>query len=133
MIGIDYDTFMILSCIGAHHLTQNTSKGADWDSVWVQSRPRDLDEHYNRKKLTIFAVASIMELPRETVRRKVEFLKKKKLVSHSTKLGLMPTDKVEDVVKPFAKKELLDLSVFLQSLKKNKTLDQLLVLKNKDL
>ena len=37
MIGIEYDSFMILSCIGAHHLTHNTSRGADWDSVWVQT------------------------------------------------------------------------------------------------
>jgi hypothetical protein len=48
-------------------------------------------------------------------------------------MGLIPTDKVEETIKPFAKKELVELSIFLQSLNKNKTLDQLLNLKNKDL
>ena len=129
MIGIDYDTFMILSCIGAHHLTHNTSKGADWDSVWVQSRPKKMEEHYAKKKLTIFSVANIMQLPKETVRRKIEILKKKNLVSYSAKIGLLPTSKVEELIKPFAEKELIDLSNFLQALKKHKTLESLLNLK----
>jgi hypothetical protein len=129
MIGIEYDSFMILSCIGAHHLTHNTSRGADWDSVWVQTRPKEMNEHYGRKKLTIFSVANIMQLPKETVRRKIEILKKKKLISYSGKLGLLPTSKVEEVIKPFAEKELIDLSNFLQALKKHKALEPILNLK----
>ena len=129
MIGIEYDTFMILSCIGAHHLTHNTSRGADWDSVWVQTRPKEMNEHYSRKKLTIFSVANIMQLPKETVRRKIEILKKKKLISYSGKLGLLPTSKVEEVIKPFAEKELIELSNFLQALKKHKAIEPLLNLK----
>ena len=126
MIGIEYDTFMILSCIGAHHLTHNTSRGADWDSVWVQTRPKEMNEHYGRKKLTIFSVANIMQLPKETVRRKIEILKKKKLINHSTTIGLLPTNKTEDLMKPFAEIELKTLSKFLKSLKKNGTLDAVL-------
>ena len=129
MIGIEYDSFMILSCIGAHHLTHNTSRGADWDSVWVQTRPKEMNEHYSRKKLTIFSVANIMQLPKETVRRKIEILKKKKLISYSGKLGLLPTSKVEEVIKPFAEKELIELSNFLQALKKHKAIEPLLNLK----
>ena len=34
MIGIDYDSFMIISCIGAHYLRNNTSQGLNWDAVW---------------------------------------------------------------------------------------------------
>ena len=129
MIGIDYDSFMILSCIGAHHLTHNTTKGADWDSVWTQTRAKETEEHFGRKKLTIFSVASIMQLPKETVRRKIEILKKKKLISYSSKIGLLPTSKVEELIKPFAEKELIELSNFLQALKKHKALDPLLNLK----
>ena len=70
-----------------------------------------------------------MDLPKETVRRKVEILKKKKLITYSAKIGLLPTSKVEELIKPFAEKELVDLSNFLQALKKNKTLEPLLNLK----
>ena len=129
MIGIDYDSFMIISCIGAHYLRNNTDEGLNWDSVWELTRSKQDVQIYNKKKLTIFAVANIMGLPKETVRRKIEALKKKKFITHSTKQGLLPTDKIESVMKPFAEKELVTLGKFLQQLKKHKSLDQLLNLK----
>ena len=70
-----------------------------------------------------------MNLPKETVRRKVEILKKKKLITYSTKIGLFPTYKVEELMKAFCRKRIIDLSNFLQALKKNKTLEPLLNLK----
>ena len=71
----------------------------------------------------------IMRLPKETVRRKVGILIKKKLINYSRKDGLLPTDKVEEVIKPFAIKELNELSNFLKALKKHNTLNQLLEFK----
>ena len=129
MIGIDYDSFMIVSCIGAHYLRNNTTQGLSWDAVWELTRSEKVDFHYNAKKLTIFALANIMSLPKETVRRKIEALKKKKFITYSTKDGLLPTDKIEEAMKPFAEQELITLSKFLQALKKHKSLDQLLNLK----
>ena len=129
MIGIDYDSFMILSCIGAHYLKNNTAKGLNWDSVWELTRSKKVDFHYNAKRLTIFAIANIMNIPKETVRRKIEVLKKKKFISHSSRDGLVPTDKVEELMKPFALRELKLLSNFLKALKKHKSLDHLLNLK----
>ena len=129
MIGIDYDSFMIVSCIGAHYLRNNTTQGLSWDAVWELTRSEKVDFHYNAKKLTIFALANIMSLPKETVRRKIEALKKKKFITYSTKEGLLPTNKIEDAMKPFAEQELITLSKFLQALKKHKSLDQLLNIK----
>ena len=130
MIGIDYDSFLICSAIGAHFLKHNTKDGDSWDAVWEATRTKKMHENYSDKKLTIFAVANILELPKETVRRKIEVLKKKKLVSYSSKLGLLPTEKIEDLMKPFATAELISLAKFLQALKKHKVLDQLLTLKD---
>ena len=78
MIGIDYDSFLICSAIGAHFLKHNTKDGDSWDAVWEATRTKKMHENYSDKKLTIFAVANILELPKETVRKKVEILKKKK-------------------------------------------------------
>ena len=130
MIGIDYDSFLICSAIGAHFLKHNTKEGDSWDAVWEATRTKKMHENYSDKKLTIFAVANILELPKETVRRKIEVLKKKRLVSYSSKLGLLPTEKIEDLMKPFATAELISLAKFLQALKKHKVLDQLLTLKD---
>ncbi len=133
MLGIDYESFMILSVIGSHYLKNNIAKSSNWDDAWEQVRSSKIEELYSKKKLTIFAVSSILSLPKETVRRKIEVLKKKKLLIHSSKLGLLPHQKGEDLLKPFASKELFSLSNFLQALKKHKTLDQILNLKENDI
>ena len=130
MIGIDYDSFMILSVMGSHYLKHNNKLGEDWDTVWEDIRSSKIDELYSEQKLTIYAVSNILNLPRETVRRKIELLKKKKLINHSTKLGLLPTNKTEELMKPFAEIELKTLSKFLKSLKKNGTLDAVLNFKD---
>ena len=130
MVGIDYDSFMILSVSGAHYLKHNNKLGSDWDTVWEDVRTSKIEEFYSAKKLTIYAVANILNLPKETVRRKIEILKKKKLINHSTKHGLLPTNKTEELMKPFAEIELKTLSKFLKSLKKNGTLDAVLNFKD---
>ena len=129
MLGIDYDSFMILSVMGSHYLKHRDKLGSDWEDVWKNLRTSTIEEFYIARKLTIYAVANILNLPKETVRRKVEILKKKKLISHSTKMGLLPTNKTEETMKPFAEIELKTLSKFLKNLKKNNTLDEVLNLK----
>ena len=126
MLGIDYDSFMILSVMGAHYLKHRDKLGSDWEDVWKNLRTSTIEEFYIARKLTIYAVANILDLPKETVRRKVEILKKKKLISHSTKMGLLPTNKTEEIMKPFAEIELKTLSKFLKNLKKNDTLEKVL-------
>ena len=130
MIGIDYDSFMILNVMGSHYIKNNTKMGKNWDDVWENIRESKIEEFYTSRKLTIFAVASILNLPKETVRRKIFILKKKKLINHSSKLGLLPTKKTEEIMKPFATLELRSLSKFLRSLKKNKSLDEILNFKD---
>ena len=130
VVGIDYDSFMILSVMGAHYLKHSDKLGSDWEAVWENLRTSEIEEFYIAHKLTIYAVANILNLPRETVRRKIELLKKKKLINHSTKLGLLPTNKTEELMKPFAGIELKTLSKFLKSLKKNGTLDAVLNFKD---
>ena len=126
MLGIDYDSFMILSVMGAHYLKHRDKLGSDWEDVWKNLRTSTIEEFYIARKLTIYAVANILNLPKETVRRKIEILKKKKLISHSTKMGLLPTNKTEEKMKPFAEIELKTLSKFLKNLKKNNTLEKVL-------
>ena len=130
MIGIDYDSFMILNVMGSHYIKNNTKMGKNWDDVWENIRKSKIEEFYSSRKLTIFAVASILNLPKETVRRKIDILKRKKLINHSSKLGLLPTNKTEELMKPFAGIELKTLSKFLKSLKKNGTLDAVLNFKD---
>ena len=77
MIGIDYDSFLICSAIGAHFLKHNTKEGDSWDAVWEATRTKKIHENYSDKKLTIFAVSNLLELPKET---KIEKLTKEKIL-----------------------------------------------------
>jgi len=133
MLKMDYESFMIISCIGAHALKANIKNKDDWESVWEITRAKNLDKFYNKKKLTIFALANLIGLPTETVRRKIEILKKKKLISNNSKFGLVPTEKIEELMKPFALNEVEELSNFLRSLDKHGSLDALLDKKYKTL
>ena len=133
MLKMDYESFIIVSCIGAHALKTKIETTDDWESVWEITRAKNLDKFYNKKKLTIFALANLIGLPTETVRRKIEILKKKKLISNNGKLGLMPTDKIEELMKPFALNEVDELSNFLRSLDEHGSLDALLDKKYKTL
>jgi hypothetical protein len=60
-------------------------------------------------------------------------LKKKKLISNNSKLGLVPTEKIEELMKSYALNEVDELSSFLKSLDKHGSLDVLLDKKYKTL
>ena len=94
MIGIDYETFMIMSCIGSHYIKHNTKEGSNWDSLWEQTRSKKIDKLYTDKKLTIFVLANIMRLPKETVRRKVGILIKKNSSTIQEKMVCFPPIKL---------------------------------------
>ena len=130
MVGIDYDSFMILSVMGGHYLKHSDKLRSDWEAVWENLRSSEIEEFYMVRKLTIYAVSNMLNLPRETVRRKIEILKKKKLINHSNSTGLLPTIKTEELMKPFAEIELKTLSKFLKNLKKNGSLDAVLNFKD---
>ena len=95
MIGIDYETFMIMSCIGSHYIKHNTKEGSNWDSLWEQTRSKKIDKLYTDKKLTIFVLANIMRLPKETVRRKVGILIKKNSSTIQEKMVCFPLIKLK--------------------------------------
>ena len=121
----DHYKYMIIIC-----LIEKTLQFYDQMNIKLS-----YEQYYSKNFLQIdkFSITELCEklqLPKETVRRKVEMLKKKKFISYTSQLGLLPSDKIEDIMKPFAKRELLSLAKFLQALKKHKALDELLNLKD---
>ena len=134
ILGIDYDSFMICSVVAAHFNFNNLklNKEIDWDESWKLARSNTNTSILKKNKLTIFAVSQILNMPKESARRKVITLVKKKILKHTTRVGIIYGDKIENF-KPFAIKEVKALSVFLKSLKKNNSLEQLLEFEEKDL
>ena len=62
MLGIDYDSFMILSVLGSHYLKHNIKLWADWEEVCEDIRTSKIDELYSEQKLTIYAVSNMLNL-----------------------------------------------------------------------
>ena len=134
ILGIDYVSFMICSVVAAHFNLNNLkdNKNIDWDESWKLARKNTDTSILKKDKLTIYAIGQILNIPKESVRRKITTLVKKKILKHSTKVGIIFGDKIENF-KPFSIKEVKALSVFLRSLKKNGALEQLIGLEEKDL
>lgn len=134
MLKMDYESFMICSTVASHINFQNLKKNnqLDWDESWAMARSKSTEQIMKSEKLSIFSLSNILTIPKESVRRKINILTKKRILQFTIKSGVTFGDKIE-VFRPFGQKEMISLSNFLKSLKKNGALEQLLELKEKDL
>ena len=80
MLKIDYESFMICSAVASHINYHNLKKDnkLDWDESWAMARNKSAEQIIKSEKLTIFALSNILIIPKESVRRKVNILTKKK-------------------------------------------------------
>ncbi|MDC0569386.1 hypothetical protein OAO17_00440 [Candidatus Pelagibacter sp.] len=133
ILKIDYESFMICSAVASHVNYHNLKKDnkLDWDESWVMARNKSAEQIVKSEKLSIFALSIILTMPKESVRRKLNVLTKKRILQFSKKSGVTFGDKIE-TFRPFGQKEVLSLSNFVKNLKKSGALDQLLELKEKD-
>jgi predicted transcriptional regulator len=134
ILNMDYESFMICSVVAAHFNYNNLkeNKKIDWEESWNLAKLQNNEKLLKKNRITIFAVSQILNIPKESVRRKVVNLIKKKILKHTTKMGVVFGDKI-DIFKPYAIKEIIALSSFLKSLKKNESLNHLLEIKEQDL
>ena len=107
-IKIDFDSFIIVQVVTSHALYilnktsyENKLSYPDIKKAWEKmaaeydSNPLEMLEKTSKKgaflknsKLTISSICLVTELPKETVRRKIELLSKKKILTISKKNGV---------------------------------------------
>ena len=107
-IKIDFDAFIIVQVVTSHALYilnktsyENKLSYPDIKKAWEKmaaeydSNPLEMLEKTSKKgaflknsKLTISSICLVTELPKETVRRKIELLSKKKILTISKKNGV---------------------------------------------
>ena len=107
-IKIDFDSFIIVQVVTSHALYilkktsyENKVSYPDIKKLWEKmaaeydSSPLEMLEKTSKKsaflknsKLTISSICLVTELPKETVRRKIELLSKKKILTISKKNGV---------------------------------------------
>jgi len=130
---IDYDSHMILIAVYAHFLyatlnpslEKNFNLSLEWNEMFSAIESLSNKKMYN-KKLSIFSVSQILAMPKESVRRKVNLLCKKKYLSYSVNVGLSMGENYEAPVRQIAPKDMSALAKVIKSLEENGGIDSLL-------
>ena len=130
---IDYDSQMILLAVYSHLLYQTikpslkkeNEDGLGWEEMFpvIKNLPKNKKKY--KAKLTLFSVSQILNLPKESVRRKVINLCKKKYLEFSTIEGLSIGDNLESTVRKIAPKDLNALTRVIKSVNENGGIDKL--------
>ena len=123
----DYDSHMITIAVFAHFLygTLNPSheKFHHEDLEWGEMYPLVKGLSKNKKKyldkLSIFSVAQMLDIPKETVRRKVDALSKSNQLEYSVKNGITVGDNFEILAKKIAPIDLLSIDRAIRAISKN--------------
>ena len=142
-LKIDYDSFMIVQTVVSHSLYLLNKKkiGAksyselemEWEKLITKNDISQVVENYsstkNNLKLTISSICLVTELPKETVRRKVNELTKKNLLKISKKDGVILGTMYKKVFKEFVPQTTLEVSKLIKNWEKTGILKSILSFK----
>jgi hypothetical protein len=150
-LKIDYESFMIVQ-ITITHVIYQSKKKADknaknylemeslWDEAITKYAYRNVLEESEKSsnkmksnKLTISSICLILNLPKETVRRKIINLTKKKILNYDNKLGVNIGEGYKKIFSDFVPTTILKLTKMIKIFEKTGALKALLNLNTKDL
>ncbi len=119
MLKIDYESFIILQTVISHFLhSMNKEEDADWIRMWELASDEKAKNILSKSKLTTSSISLVTGLPRETVRRKLLELNKKKILALDNKKGLLLGEKFEIFHKKFTQHNILKVSEMLNKWEK---------------
>ena len=131
-LKIDFETFVILQVVVSHSLYQLNKSGiktfAELEDQITNITQKKLK---NNSKLTFASIAEVLQLPRETVRRKVLILSKRNILSSDNIDGIKLGHSYKTIYKEFVTQTTLDMSSLVKKWKKSGALETLLELDKK--
>ena len=128
-LKIDFESFVILQVVVSHSLYQiNKSGSKTFSEIEDQITKIAQNKKIKNTKLTFASIADVLQLPRETVRRKVLSLKKNNILLFNTDSGIKLGPAYKTIYKEFVTQTTLDLSTLLKKWKKSGALENLLEL-----
>ena len=116
----DYESHMILLTVYSHFLFQTIvdGKSFSWTEVFEKTETEEHKTLMKDRKLTIFSVAENLLMPQETVRRKLEKLRSRKLLDYSKSDGLSLGKKFKETIEPLGKVDGQEIFALLEKFKK---------------
>ena len=128
-LEIDFESFVILQVVVSHSLYETNKSGTKSFSDLEEQMEKITQKKYlNKRKLTFASIAEVLQLPRETVRRKVITLNKKNILSFNTYSGIKLGPSYKTIYKDFVTQTTLDLSSLVNKWEKSGALKNLLEL-----
>ena len=123
----DYDSHMITITVFAHFLygTLNPShekyqhKDLEWGDMYPLVKGLSKSKKKYLDKMSLFSISQILDMPKETVRRKVDALCKTKQLGYSVKEGVTVGDNFELLAKKIAPNDLLSIDKAIKAITKN--------------
>ena len=131
-LKIDFETFVILQVVVSHSLYQLNKSGtktlAELEDQITNITQKKLR---NNSKLTFASIAEVLQLPRETVRRKVLILTKRNILLSDAIDGIKLGTAYKTIYKEFVSETTLDISSLVKKWRKSGALETLLELDKK--
>ena len=128
-LKIDFESFVILQVVVSHSLYQINKTGTKtFSELEEQMTKIGQSKKIKNNKLTFASIADVLQLPRETVRRKVLSLTKNNILTSSSENGIKLGLAYKTIYKEFVTQTTLDISALLKKWKKNGALQNLLEL-----
>ena len=128
-LNIDFESFVILQVVVSHSLYETNKLGTKSFSDLEEQMEKITEKNYlNKRKLTFASIAEVLQLPRETVRRKVIALSKNNILTFSTYGGIKLGLAYKTIYKDFVSQTTLDLSSLVNKWEKSGALKNLLEL-----
>ena len=126
-LKIDFESFVILQVVVSHSLYQINKTGTKtFSELEDQMTKIGQSKKIKNNKLTFASIADVLQLPRETVRRKVLSLNKRDILSSNVNDGIKLGPAYKTIYKEFVAQTTLDLSTLIKKWKKSGALEHLL-------
>ena len=130
----DYDSHMITITVFAHFLygTLNPShekyqhEDLEWGDMYPLVKGLSKSKKKYLDKMSLFSISQILDMPKETVRRKVDALCKTKQLEYSVKDGVTVGDNFELLAKKIAPNDLLSIDKAIKAINKNGGVSEIL-------
>ena len=131
-LKIDFESFIILQVVVSHSLYQINKTGAKtFTELESQMTKFAQNKKIRNNKLTFASIADVLQLPRETVRRKVLGLGKNNILLGNTEDGIKLGPAYKTIYKEFVAETVLDLGTLMKKFKKSGALEHLLEIDKK--
>jgi len=91
----------------------------EWSEMYPLVKGLSKNKKKYSEKLSLFSLSHILDMPKETVRRKVDALCKTKQLEYSVKDGVTVGDNFEVMAKKMAPLDLLSINKAIRAIEKN--------------